>query len=407
MASKFTSGMTSTKEIDHSTRAHALLAPSSAHRFINCPPSALLGEKYGERGSTKYTLEGTLAHEISELTLRRDILNIVSEEEFANAMNKFGANEYYSNDMLSEVKKYVDYCKESYLIAKQKSDTAQFFVEQGFKIDKYAPGSFGSADSIVLGDGTLEVIDLKYGLGVEVSAVHNEQLMMYALGAYEEFKDYFPETITMTICQVRKDNISSYTISIYELLEWAVNTLRPAAELAIKGEGEFKVGDWCTFCPVKSRCRALAKYNTELQDKSCDLDPSLLNDNEISEILARLSSIESWLKTVKEYAEYEAVVNKKHWPGFKLVAGRSNRKWSDDEKAKSAILSINTDLKEKDITETKLLGITKIEKMLSKIEFKKLEPFITKPVGNPTLVPESDKRPAINSIEEAIADFSE
>ena len=245
----------------------------------------------------------------------------------------------------------------------------------------------------------LHIIDFKYGLGVLVDAEENPQMMCYALGALDTYEYlYSIQTIRMTIFQPRRDNISTYEISRDDLMKWAEEILKPTAALAYNGEGEFNAGDHCQFCKAKATCRKRAEHNLELAQYDFEMPPNL-DEAEIAAILPRIDDLVAWANDIKEYALQQALSGVEY-PGFKVVEGKSNRKYSDENAVASTVEAAGFDPYEK-----KLLGITAMTSLLGKKKFNELlSGFITKPQGKPTLVPESDKRPALNTAKD---DFSE
>ena len=261
---------------------------------------------------------------------------------------------------------------------------------------KTAQRNTGTGDCVIVADEVLQIIDYKHGLGVLVSAGDeehggNSQMMCYALGALEAFGDIYDiNQIKMTIFQPRRDNVSTYTISKDELLKWADEILAPTAQLAYVGEGEFKAGDHCQFCKVKATCRKRAEYNLELAKYDFEM-PATLDDIEIAAILAKVDEMISWGNDIKEYALQQAQSGV-HFDGWKIVEGRSNRKFTDEAAVAFKVKDAGYDPYEK-----KLLGITAMSTLLGKKKFEELlGELVYKPPGKPALVPESDKRPAMN-----------
>ena len=392
-------------KINHSQRAHALLSASGASRWLNCTPSAKLEDTYGEKITSSYAAEGTLAHELAELFLRHDVLDMISSIEFESKFEEIMSNELFSDEMLEAVPIYVDYCKTELLAAREQNIFATLEIEQRLDLTEYVPESFGTADCIIINDDTVEVIDLKYGKGVLVYAQHNRQGMLYALGALRKYDTLYDiTTIKITIVQPRINNISTWEISVEDLLKWANDDLKPRAELAFKGQGDLMPGDWCKFCSVKNKCRAL--YEEQLKIAQYEFqDPELLSDNEISDVLARAPQFIEWVNSIVDYAQKRAIEHNKIWPGFKLVSGRSNRKWVDENVVAEAIFTRFPEATEDQVYNTKLKTISDIEKTFGKKRVSEvLNDVIVKPQGKPTLVPNSDKRPALG-IEDAINDF--
>lgn len=375
---------------------HALLSASSAERWLNCTPSARLNEKY-EDTTSPYAAEGTLAHEIGERLIRMglygpDSADIAEFEELTK-------HELFYDGMIDEVEDYTNYVLEAYNEALSNTKDAVIFLEEKLDFSRYVPEGFGTGDCVIIADGEMEIIDLKFGKGVEVSPINNSQLKLYALGAYEKYGFiYGIEKITMTIAQVRLNNISSWTITADMLEEWAEKELKPKAETAYKGKGETIPGDWCTFCKVRHACRARAEMNLGIFEKF-NKDPKLLNDKEIAEILGQASSIQKWAKEMQDYALDEALKGTKY-PGFKLVEGRSNRRIDDEDALVKRL--IKEGYKEDKIYKPKALeGITNLEKLVGKKKFAAIsEGLISKPPGKPTLVTEDDKRSELDSAEE-------
>ncbi len=376
---------------------HALLSASSAERWLHCTPSARLCEKLEDTSST-YAAEGTLAHSIGELQLKL-ALKLITKRQYNSAIKAIKDNELYYEGMLDEVEEYTNYAIETYNEALSKTKDAVIFLEERLDFSSYVPEGFGTGDCIIIADGELEIIDLKFGTGVEVSPIDNAQLKLYALGAYEKYGFiYGIEKITLTIAQVRKNNISSWTITASMLEEWAENELKEKAELAYAGKGEQTPGAWCTFCKIKANCRARAEASLNFYN-SHNEDPHLLGIAEIAEILGQADVIEKWAKEIKLYALDEALKGTKY-PGWKLVAGRSNRVINDEDALANVL--VETGYTEDKIYKPKTLeGITNLEKVVGKKRFTELSvEFISKPPGKPTLVPESDKRPELDSAEE-------
>lgn len=394
-------------DINHSKRDHALLSASGASRWLNCTPSAILEEQFGQPNKTSpYAQEGTLAHELSELYIRHDILESVSDQEFSDKFDEIMANPLFSEEMLDMVPIYVDFCEEEYKAIKSKSPIAVMEIEQKLDLTAFVPESFGTADAIIIGDGTLRVIDLKYGKGVPVYAEWNRQLMLYSLGALQKYDTMYDiSTVEMTIVQPRLNNISTWSISVEELSEWANTELIPKAKLAFEGQGELVPGDWCRFCGVKNRCRKLYEQQVEIA-KYDFKDPGLLSDEEIADVLKRAPKLIEWANSVQSYALESALNNGKQWPGFKLVEGISRRKWLDEDKVVEAIFSSMPEATEDDVFDMKLKTITQLEKIFGKkVVAEKLSDVIVKPQGKPTLVSVEDKRPALG-VEDAVKDFN-
>lgn len=398
---------TSTKLQNHSQRSHALLSASSAARWLNCTPSARLEDEHGEKQSSIYAEEGTLAHELSELYLRKDALNSINEQDFAKGLEEIMANSLFNEEMLDAVPIYTDYCLGQLAEAKANSSLAVMEIEQKLDLTQYVPESFGTADCVIINDGLMEVIDLKYGKGVPVHAEWNKQLMLYGLGALQKYDTMFDtSSVRLTIVQPRIDNISSWQISVEELRAWAEQELKPRAELAFSGGGELNAGDWCRFCAVRNKCRALYEQQLEIA-KHEFAAPELLTDDEIADIIKRTPKLIEWANSITEYAQAKAINDNKQWPGLKLVEGISRRKWVDEEQAPRIIISRCPELSTDEICTLKLKPITSIEKLVGKKRFAEiLSDTVVKPQGKPTLVPLDDARPAFG-IAQAQIDFKD
>lgn len=391
---------------EHTKRAHALLSASGAGRWMNCTPSARLEEEYGEKTTSVYAQEGTIAHEIAELFIRKDILSNITLTEFEKRFEELLDSELYKDEMLDYVEFYTEYCSAQYQEALANNKFTIMETEQRLDLRAFVKDSFGTADCVVISDGLMEVIDLKYGKGVAVDAEWNKQLMLYGLGALRKYDtEYDIEEVRLTIVQPRLDNISSWQISAKDLHEWADKELKPKAELAYEGKGELQSGEWCRFCAIKNRCRKL--YDDQMEIAKYEFnDPELLSDEEIADIVLRAKKFNEWTSAITEYAQNKSVKEGKKWPNLKLVEGISRRKWSDEDKAGEEILSRYPNLSRDEVYTMKLKPITSIEKLVGKKAFsEKLSDIVIKPQGSPTLVSEDDKRPEMG-ISQAIQDFT-
>ena len=394
----------------HSTRLHAVLSASGASRWMNCTPSAQLEAKYGVKTNSEYAAEGTLAHELAELLLTSFIKKEAPSEKQIAAIE---GNQLYTLDMPDYVAQYVEYCQGAYaeLLKLHPQDT-EMRIESKLDLSRYVPESFGTADCIVVGGDTMEVIDLKYGKGVVVYADDNPQLKLYALGAYDLLGMLYDiKTVRLTIVQPRLDSVSSWELSLDDLLDWAENELREKARLAYTGQGEPTIGAWCKFCSVKSRCTDLYQEALDVAYDEFDneiTDPRIMTDEQVSDILSRSDLVTDFLDAVKEYALNQALEGKS-WPNFKLVEGRSVRKFGADDSVIAAVLEESfPDVPREEFFDSKIKGITALEKLLGKKQFAEmLGDYVVKPAGKPTLVSAADKRPAIDPLEQARLDFQE
>lgn len=380
---------------------HAILSASGASRWMACTPSAVLEQQF-ENKSSVFAEEGTLAHELGELTLKLN-LGEITKRTFNSKFKKIQENKLYSADMPDYVQTYVDTCLERVSEAKATTPDALFKIEQRLDFSEWVPDGFGTGDFVIIADGTMDVCDLKYGKGVPVSANNNKQMMLYALGAIAEFNFLYDiQKVRMTIIQPRLDNLSTFEVTTEDLLKWAEDYVRPRAELAIKGKGEFCAGDHCKFCRAKAVCRARAEKNMELAKYDFE-EPALLDNNDVAYILSKIDELVNWAGDVKDFA-LEQALNGEEYDGFKVVEGRSNRKYADTE----AIVEILRDnnFNDPDIFKpSELITLTNMEKLVGKKKLTELiGDYIVKPPGKPTLVPIADKREPYNP---AKADFIE
>lgn len=382
---------------------HARLSASGAKRWMSCPPSVKLEEQFNDEEST-YAAEGTFAHSLAELYLRYNNGEI-SKKAFTTRLNKLRNNDYFSEEMNDYITDYANSVWEIFNEAKASCPDAMILFEQRLDFSEYVPDGFGTGDVVIIADDLVQVIDLKYGKGVGVSAVENPQLRLYGLGAYAEHSMLYDiNRIKTTIIQPRLENVSTEESDVVDLVTWGENVVKPAAELAAAGEGEYCVGDHCRFCKARKTCRARADHNLELAAYEFR-DASLLEDTEIGEVLKRATELASWVADITGYAQEQAIKHGKKFPGWKLVEGRSDRKYTDKEQvANTLFLADYTD--EQIYKPKELLGITAMEKQLGKKQFAELlGELIHKPEGKPVLVQESDRRPELSSTASAKEDF--
>ncbi|WP_296561252.1 DUF2800 domain-containing protein [uncultured Acetobacterium sp.] len=364
-------------------RSHALLSASSSHRWIRCPPSARLCENFADKGSD-YAKQGSEAHSLCQFKLE-SMLGIKITDPTADLS-------FYDEEMEDCAENYALYVMEQVAKAKETCADPVVLIEQRLDFSRWVESGFGTGDCVIIADGTLSVIDYKHGKGILVEAENNPQMLCYSLGAVELFDGIFDfDTINITIYQPRRENISTFTLSKAELLQWADDVLAPAARLAYAGEGEFESGEHCYFCKAKATCRKRAECNLELARYDF-APPATLEDEEIEAILLKVDDLVSWASDVKAFA-LQAAISGKEWAGWKLVEGRANRKYIDETAVAEAVVAAGVNP-----YEHKLLGITAMTSILGKKRFEKvLGQLICRPQGKPTLVPESDKRPAMNT----------
>lgn len=371
---------------------HAILSASSSYRWLKCLPSARLEQQFDHEPS-RAAQEGTAAHALCEHKLKRAL----------KMRSKRPVSEFDSDEMEECTDAYVDFVLEQLEQAVQDCKDPIVLIEQHLDMTRWVPEGFGTGDCIIVADNELHIIDFKYGTGVLVDANNNPQLMLYALGALNLFDSLYDiEEISMSIFQPRRENVSTWTVPVDQLLLWAEKDLMPKAKKAFNGEGWFACGDWCQFCRAANRCKARAEANLKIAQNEFK-DPPLLTDEEITEILKRIPELTKWANQIQEYAADAAINHGKQWTGFKVVLGRSNRKYTDEEK----VAERANELGYKDIYKKSLITITEMEKLMGKKKFKEeMSDLVYKPPGKLVLVPDSDKRPAVNT-SSAEEDFKE
>lgn len=390
-------------------REHALLSASGAERWLHCTPSARLEDTFPDV-SGPYAEEGSLAHTMAELKVRKKFIEPMGPKKYHTRLNKLKRDPLYQSEMGTCTDDYLDYI--SGVALKYESEP---YVTAEVKLDygDYAPEGFGTADCIIIGDNTLHVIDFKYGKGTPVTVEHNPQLMLYGLGALNKYQLlYNIGTVALTIFQPRAqgETVKEWSVSTEKLLAWG-DDIKPTARIAFDGKGEFVPGDWCRFCRARGTCRSHANQYTALEDFG-DLSetktgsfpvPPLLSDTEVGEVLKRAIDIEKWISELKEYA-LNAVLSGKTIPGWKAVEGRSRRVWDNMDKAFNDIKAAGVD--EELMYERKPLTLAALEKVIGKKKFMEIAGnHIVKEPGKPTLAVESDKREAVTAITSAEEDF--
>lgn len=362
-------------------KKHAILSASASHRWLNCNPSARLELEFADR-ETEAAAEGTAAHALCEHKLRKAL----------KMRSKKPISQYDSDEMDEHTDGYVSFVLETLAEAKTNCTDPIILIEQKLNFSRFVPNGFGTGDCIIIADNTLHIIDFKYGQGVLVEAENNPQMMLYALGALEIYDGLYDiEKVSMTIYQPRRANVSTWTVSVFELQNWAEQTLIPKAQKAYNGEGEFCTGSWCTFCKASVKCRARAEEKLSLAKYEFQ-KPPLLTDDEIEDILTKLEDLTKWANEITAYAQDAALNHGKEWHGFKVVEGRSNRKYVDE----NAVADAAKQAGYTDIYKQSLITITEMERLMGKKTFAEiLGELVYKPPGKPTLVPVSDKRQAI------------
>ncbi len=362
---------------------HSVLGASAADRWMNCTPSAQLTAGM-EDETTTFAAEGTAAHALCEWKVRKALKMRAGRRP---------TSDYWTDEMEEFTDDYRDFIMDLVGQAKQHCKDPVTLIEQHLDFSCYVPDGFGTGDFLLVADKELNVVDFKYGRGVAVYADHNPQMMLYALGALNLFDCLYDiEQVTMTIFQPILSSISTWTITATELYQWAEDVLKPKAELAAKGEGEFVSGYWCRFCKARNTCRARAESFLELARMEFQ-PPALLSDEKVAEVMEKADELSKWASDVMAYAQAEAIENGKHWDGYKLVEGRSVRKFSDEAKVEAAAKEAGYT----DIYNKSLITLTAFEKLMGKKTFADvLGQYVTKPAGKLMLVPVSDTRPEVS-----------
>ena len=381
---------------------HALLSASGAHRWLECTPSAQLELQFPQ-STSEYAEEGTAAHELCELTARY-WLGEISEAEYENQRDELAKGKYYNAEMQECANDYAKFVAEKTAAARETCEDAFTALEVRVDFSKYVKDGFGTGDCIIVSDIVLEIIDFKYGKGVRVEAAGNPQMKLYALGAYLEYNTLFDiDSVRMTIFQPRLSGVqSSDEITVKELLEWAEKYVKPRAKLAYKGEGEFAPSEEvCKFCRAKAQCKARADKNLKLFDEAPDV--LLLTPEDAGKILEQAGDIQSWLADLESLVSFTLLAGQPV-EGWKMVEGRSNRRFADELKVVDAMKAAGYD--ESLLYERKLITLTQMEKDFGKKAVAEtLGELIVKPQGKPTLAPAKDKRPEFRPEEQLLAEF--
>lgn len=381
---------------------HALLSASGAHRWLECTPSAQLELQFPQ-STSEYAEEGTAAHELCELTARY-WLGEISEAEYENQRDELAKGKYYNAEMQECANDYAKFVAEKTAAARETCEDAFTALEVRVDFSKYVKDGFGTGDCIIVSDNALEIIDFKYGKGVRVEAAGNPQMKLYALGAYLEYNTLFDiDSVRMTIFQPRLSGVqSSDEITVKELFEWAEKYVKPRAKLAYKGEGEFAPSEEvCKFCRAKAQCKARADKNLKLFDEAPDV--LLLTPEDAGKILEQAGDIQSWLADLESLVSSTLLAGQPV-EGWKMVEGRSNRRFADELKVVDAMKAAGYD--ESLLYERKLITLTQMEKDFGKKAVAEtLGELIVKPQGKPTLAPAKDKRPEFRPEEQLLAEF--
>ncbi|MGO4543254.1 DUF2800 domain-containing protein [Paenibacillus sp. 2TAB23] len=400
--------------VNHSSRAHAKLSASGSERWLSCPGSVGLEALFpSESGSSVFAAEGTAAHELSEIHLAY-LFNHITKAQHTKKLAAAKKGEFYSQEMEDHVQTYMDVVIERINEARAKTPDATILFEERLDFSPWVPEGFGTGDVVIIADGTLEVIDLKYGKGVPVSAEDNSQLRLYGLGAINGFSFlYDVQNVRMTIVQPRLDSVSTEMLTTEALFKWAEDVVKPGADLAVSGKGDTVSGDHCKFCKAKAVCRTRAFANMELLAHEFK-EPELLSLEELADIRGKIENLVNWAGDVKDHMLEQAEKHNIRYPGWKLVEGRSNRIYSDKDAVK---FTLEQAIKQKHFGQhfkpdsifkpQELVGIGEMEKVVGKKMFGELlSDLIIKPSGKPTLVEESDKRPELSSLASIESDFA-
>lgn len=371
---------------------HARFSPSASKRHLTCTPSLLLEEQFPDTVS-EFAEEGTAGHALAEHLIKK----------YMKIRSKRPTSDYYTDELIEAVEDYVSYVIEQIEKVKTVSPIYLAAVEQKVDVSSYVSDCFGTADMVIASPDALHIIDLKLGKGVPVFAENNTQLMIYALGVLETVEPIFDiETVQLTIHQPRLQNVSTWEISVDDLKAWGNDVLKPKGARALSGEGDFVAGEHCRFCKAKNQCRARANEMLRLAQLEFKAAP-FLTDDEISEVLSKADELAKWAADIYAYAQDEAITKGRTWNGYKLVRGKTNRKYSDEADVIEAAKANGYT----DIFKTNLIGITEMEKLMGKKKFNEiLGSLVYKPEGKLTLVPETDKREEVH-ISTASEDFKE
>ena len=383
---------------------HAILSASGAHRWLACTPSARFELQFPKTTSA-YAEEGTLAHSVSELTTRF-YLGEIDENAYETKLAELSKSDYFTEEMLEHAESYAKFIVERLAEAKKVCADPVVILESRLDFSKYVPEGFGTGDCLIIAEPVLDVIDLKYGKGHRVEAEDNPQMQLYGLGALAEYESLYDiQTVRMTIFQPRLSGVcDSAEKSVKDLKAWGTKIVKPRAKLASKGEGEFAPSEEaCRFCRAKAQCKARTDKNLALFDESPD--PLTITAEEAGAILAKADDIEGWLKDLKELVS-KALTAGEEVTGWKMVEGRSNRRFADEDQVVTAMKAAGYD--EALLYERKLITLTKMEKDFGKKTIAEvLKDLIVKPQGAPTLAPKKDKRPAYQFEDQVLAAFDE
>ncbi len=394
---------------DHKKRTHALLSASGASRWLNCTPSARLEDSIADGAESNFAREGTFAHELAELKIRNHL--DPKDKKISDQLKKKRENSFYSKELDEYVNVYVGYVIERYNKAKSSNPKAKLLIEERLDLSEIIKEGFGTGDAAIIDSESIEVIDLKFGRGVKVDADNNDQLGIYGLGYISAYEIIYGFTeVKLTIVQPRLDHISTFDWSAEDLVKWGLEEVKPTADLAYDGKGELRAGTWCKFCKMKPTCKALKDHAvgqmkkdfSKAVPKNSESD-KVLNVAEIAEAFKSVKIVEDWIKSVKEHVLSKALSGTK-FPDLKLVRGKANRKWIDEEEARKKLMK--SGFKTPQILNTKLKGISDIEKLVGKKELEEMK-LLEKPLGAPTVVPSTDKRPEYDPRPTLEEDFAE
>lgn len=387
-------------------KAHAKLSASGSEKWMTCTPSAKAEEPFPDEQSP-YAAEGTYAHAVFENEIRH-AAGFIGKDDYQENWHVLRRNMLWSQELQDYVEAAARLATKRIKAARERCKDPAILIEQRLDFSPWVPEGFGTGDLVIVTDDAIEVLDLKYGKGVPVSAQNNSQMRLYGLGAYNELAHlYLIHTVRMTVLQPRLNNYETEELPVQDLLDWAVNEVVPRAQLAWDGKGEFVAGDHCTSCFCKARFTCAARGDYAMQLAKADfalVEPERLTEEQILQVLDRGDAVAKWIGEVQAWALKQAEEQGRAWPGFKLVEGRANRKYSDHDAVANKLIESGVD--EAMVYERSVRGITAMETLLGKKKFAQLlDGLIVKPSGKPTLVKESDKRPALSSVASAAEDF--
>ena len=390
---------------------HAVVTASGFERWSHCTAAPRYEEQFPDGETTVYAAEGTLAHAVCELYGRKKFTPM-STRKFNSELKKLKENELWQDEMIKTAEVYVDFLTEK---AMSSVAAPRVFFEIRVDLSDYIPEGFGTCDCAMVCDDVLRITDYKHGKGVPVSSIENGQMRLYALGALKQLYPIFGDTIQRVctaIVQPRiTEDVTEEYLTVDELRAWG-ETVKPKAQAAFLGTGEFCAGDWCRFCKGKAECRARAEYyagfsqfvGADIEGRMTEAEmtaaeqaaeygadvPQILTDAEIGELLRKAEGIVAWYTDLQDYAR-DAILAGRIIPGYKVVEGRQVRAFKDTDRAFEIMRGEGYD--DAMLYERKPLTLAQLEKLTGKKRFAEImADNITWPRGKPTLVTVDDKR---------------